>query len=461
VESPGKEGAKGRHTHSIHAGSNLEVFKLLIIADDLSGAADCGIACASHGLNTVVALGDAAYDTDADVLSVDGDTRRLDAKDAAAETVRLVQKYVRHDELLLFKKLDSTLRGNIGAELGAMLGTLRSGQWRSERIVTVFAPAFPAAGRTTANGRQLVRGMPLEETEIWRRHGMTGKADISGMLGTAGMRSAHLPLDLIRSSNRSLGHAMIELAKNADVLICDAETDEDLRGIADASFALGRGTVWAGSAGLARHLPPTAGLDRSLRYRSEQPLAAGPTLFVIGSLSRVSQEQVRVLSTAPGIISIVLPPEILLAGSQSPGWRKLDSKLRNALETGRDVVASLGMESAIEMAKGPLLSAALAGFVAPHADRVGALVASGGETARSVLQAWGVTGLRLVGELEAGLPFSVTEKWKWQLPVLTKAGDFGNPQTLFNCCQFLHQLDREQFFADEEETRAWNYRLLR
>jgi D-threonate/D-erythronate kinase len=420
----------------------LEVLKLLIIADDLSGAADCGIACAGHGLNTVVALGDAAYDSDADVLSVDGDTRRLDAKHAAAETMRLVQKYVRHNELLLFKKLDSTLRGNVGAELSAMLGALRGGVWRSERIVTVFAPAFPAAGRTTTNGRQLVRGMPLEETEIWRRHGMTGKADISGMLGTAGMRSAHLPLDLIRSSNRSLGDAMFELAKNTDVLICDAETDEDLRGIADASFALGRTTVWAGSAGLARHLPRAAGLGRSLRYLSEQPLASGPTLFVIGSLSGVSQEQVKVLSTAPEVISIAPPLEILLTGSQSPGWQQLDLKLRKALETGRDVVASLATESEIEMAKGPLLSAALARFVAPHADRVGALVASGGETARSVLQAWGITGLRLVGELEAGLPFSVTEKWKRQLPVLTKAGDFGSPQTLFNCCEFLRQLDR-------------------
>jgi 4-hydroxythreonine-4-phosphate dehydrogenase len=461
VESLGKEDAKGRHTHSIHAGSNLEVLKLLIIADDLSGAADCGIACAGHGLNTVVALGDATYDTDADVLSVDGDTRRLDAKNAAAETIRLVQKYVHHNELLLFKKLDSTLRGNIGAELGAMLETLRSGQWKSERIVTVFAPAFPAAGRTTANGRQLVRGMPLEETEIWRRHGLTGEADISGMLSIAGMRSAHLPLALIRSSDRSLGDAMIELAKNADVLICDAETDEDLRGIANASFALGRGTVWAGSAGLARHLPPAAGLDRSLRYQSEQPLASGPALFVIGSVSRVSQEQVQVLATVPGVISVVLPPEILLTGSKSPGWRKLGLQLREALDTGRDVLASLGTQSEIEMAKAPLLSAALAAFVAPHADRVGALVASGGETARSVLEAWGVTGLRLIGELEAGLPFSVTEKWKRQLPVLTKAGDFGNPQTLFNCRQFLHQLDRAQFFAYEEETRAWNYRLLR
>lgn len=418
------------------------MLKLLIIADDLSGAADCGIACAGHGLNTVVALGGATYDTDADVLSVDGDTRRLDAKNAAAETIRLVQKYVHDNELLLFKKLDSTLRGNIGAELGAMLGALRSRQWQSERIVTVFAPAFPAAGRTTANGRQLVHGMPLEETEIWKRHGMSGKADISGMLSAAGMRSAHLPLHLIRSSDRSLGDAMIEFAKNADVLICDAETDEDLRGIAVASFALGRGTVWAGSAGLARHLPPAAELDRSLHYQSEQPLASGPALFVIGSVSRVSREQVKVLSTVPGVICVVLSPEILLTGSESPGWRELDLELWKALETGRDVVASIGMESEIDMAKAPLLSAALADFVAPHADRVGGLVASGGETARSVLQAWGVTGLRLIGELEAGLPFAVTEKWKRQLPVLTKAGDFGGPQTLLNCHQFLHQLDR-------------------
>jgi 4-hydroxythreonine-4-phosphate dehydrogenase len=437
AESPGKEDAKGRH-----AGSQLEVLKLLIIADDLSGAADCGIACAGHGLNTVVVLGDDVEDIDAEVLSVDGDTRRLRPSEAEAKTIGLVNKYVRHNELLLFKKLDSTLRGNIGAELSAMLGALRSGPWRSERIVTVFAPAFPATGRTTTNGRQLVRGIPLEETEIWRRHGMTGEADISRMLRTAGMRFAHLPLDLIRSGNRSLGEAMIELAKNADVLICDAETDEDLRGIANASFALGRGTVWVGSAGLARHLPQAAGLDRSLRHLSEQPLASGPTLFVIGSLSGVSQEQVKVLSTAPDVISIVLPPEILLTGSQSPGWRKLDLKLQKALETGRDAVVSLAMESPIEMEKGPLLSAALARFIVPHADRAGALVASGGETARSVLEAWGVTGLRLVGELEAGLPFSVTEKWKRQLPVLTKAGDFGSPRTLFNCCEFLRQLNR-------------------
>jgi uncharacterized protein YgbK (DUF1537 family) len=50
--------------------------------------------------------------------------------------------------------------------------------------------------------------------------------------------------------------------------------------------------------------------------------------------------------------------------------------------------------------------------------------------------------LRLVKELEPGLPFSITENWTRRLPVITKAGDFGNPQTLVHCRQFLRDLDR-------------------
>jgi hypothetical protein len=69
------------------------VHELLIIADDLSGAADCGIACASHGLSTLVVLGDTAGEIDTDVLSVDGNTRHLDSAKAAAETARVVRKY--------------------------------------------------------------------------------------------------------------------------------------------------------------------------------------------------------------------------------------------------------------------------------------------------------------------------------------------------------------------------------
>ena len=89
--------------------------QILVIADDLTGAADCGVACAGHGLHTVVVLGDVGDGVETDVLSVDADTRHEQAEKAARETARLVHVYMHNEETLLYKKLDSTLRGNVGA----------------------------------------------------------------------------------------------------------------------------------------------------------------------------------------------------------------------------------------------------------------------------------------------------------------------------------------------------------
>jgi uncharacterized protein YgbK (DUF1537 family) len=426
--------------------------QILIIADDLSGAADCGIACASSGLSAMVVLRHGAAELEEeDVVSVDADTRCLTPEMAAAETFKLMQDYGKHDQLV-FKKLDSTLRGNVGAELAAVLRARRSFSPQHGPVVAVMAPAFPAHGRTTYEGRQLLNGRPLEEMEIWKRERKTGRSHIPEILQAAGMRATLLGLDLVRSNNGALGRTMTEFAEGCDVLVCDAETDDDLRAIADAGILRGPGTVWAGSAGLAYHLPEAAGFVRS-RSSSAQaislPLASGPTLFVVGSVSSVSREQVEVLASNSDAITIAIPPSDLLAGPKSPKWPGFESAILKALEAGHDVVALLGAEAPDRedngqagLSKGRELTSALAKLVAPCAGHVGALVATGGETARSVLQAWGVWGLRLVGELETGVPFSVTANWSRHLPVLTKAGDFGNPQTLLHCQQFLHGLDR-------------------
>jgi uncharacterized protein YgbK (DUF1537 family) len=421
------------------------VHELLIIADDLSGAADCGIACASHGLSTLVVLGDTAGEIDTDVLSVDGNTRHLDSAKAAAETARLVRKYGYDEGQLLFKKLDSTLRGNVAAELDAALEARRGVALNSERIVAVLAPAFPANGRTTSSGWQLVHGKPLEVTEIWQRESLPARSHIPEILRAVGLRPALIGLNLIRSGKQLLQGAMKTLSADADVLVCDAETDHDLSAIADASMALGPSTIWAGSAGLAYHLPQAAGFANGVGYPPvsslDQPLASGPTLFVVGSLSSVSREQVKVLAASSDVITLNIPPNTLLAGETSPDWREHELALKQALYAGIDVAVGSGAEFR-DSTMGQLLSAALALMVKPYADRIGGLVATGGESARAVLEAWGIHRLRLVSELEAGLACSVTEGWSGLLPVLTKAGAFGTPQTLLNCWEFLHGLDR-------------------
>jgi 4-hydroxythreonine-4-phosphate dehydrogenase len=82
-------------------------------------------------------------------------------------------------------------------------------------------------------------------------------------------------------------------------------------------------------------------------------------------------------------------------------------------------------------------------LIAPCADHAGALVATGGETARAILDAWGIRRLRLLGELEPGLPWAVTEGWRRDLIVLTKAGSFGTPGTLLHCRDFLRDVRRD------------------
>jgi 4-hydroxythreonine-4-phosphate dehydrogenase len=161
-------------------------------------------------------------------------------------------------------------------------------------------------------------------------------------------------------------------------------------------------------------------------------------LFVIGSLSRKSFEQVRVLTSSSETIQIAIPPDVLLAGEESAQWHDCARQLGSEIRMNRDVVLSPGPEPQLDLAQRPLLAAALARLATSVSDEIGALIASGGETARAVLQSWGVARLRLLGEIERGIPISMTENSIRKLPVVTKAGDFGGPDALLKCSQFLH-----------------------
>jgi D-threonate/D-erythronate kinase len=414
--------------------------RMVMIADDLSGAADCGIACANHGLPTVVLLDGAEGGSDVEVLAVDADTRWRDQQSAARVTARLVCQYASDDRCLFFKKLDSTLRGHVAAELAAALEVRRSGA--GGRVVAVMAPAFPANGRTTANGRQFIHGRPLEESEIWQREHLPARSHIPEMLAEARLNSAVVSTACVRSGVHSLQEAIRRLADEADVIVCDAETDEDLRAIATASMVLGPRTVWAGSAGLAYHLPLVAGFTQTAVSAPDVALADGPTLFVIGSLSGVSREQAAILAARGDVVTVNLSPHMLIEGAGSQQWKAHEQELGDAVEAGTDVMLLPDSNHRMTSEQGPLLCSALAKMAAHLAGRVGALVATGGESARAVLHGWGVNKLRLLGELETGLPVSVTEGWSRALPVLTKAGGFGTPQTLLRCHEFLRELDR-------------------
>lgn len=422
--------------------------KILVIADDLTGAADCAAALAGHGLRTVVLLGGSAAEPaaglDADVVSVDADTRRLPPIEAAAETARLLRAHLHDDNTILYKKLDSTMRGNIGEELCVAIETRRSFAAPGMQVVAIFAPAFPATGRTTTDGKQLLNGEPLPEHRPGHDHRIHGSSDIEAILRASNLRPALLGLHQIRGDAEQLRRIIQTAAQQADVLVCDAQAEDDLRRIAEAATVLGPGAVWAGSAGLARHLPTAHAMPRTPQTSPLQSFAAGPTLFVIGSGSGVSRKQAEALAAESDTTIIGIPASVLANQESTSLTSTFKLELERALISGNDVAVLLNSGLQVGMAEQPLLAARLATFVGPFANNVGALVATGGETARAVCQAWGITTLRLIGEVESGLPFSVTSGWSRELPVITKAGGFGNRESLLRCSQFLRNLQRGQ-----------------
>jgi uncharacterized protein YgbK (DUF1537 family) len=133
--------------------------EVAVIADDLTGAADCGVQFARAGYRTAIAFGGEPMPPSGEVnaVVVDTDSRLLSPELARERVLEAggALKGVR----ISYKKLDSTLRGPVAAELSAALAA-------SGRPRAVVAPAFPGAGRTTAGGVQLVHGVPIHETGL-------------------------------------------------------------------------------------------------------------------------------------------------------------------------------------------------------------------------------------------------------------------------------------------------------
>ncbi|MGE0405198.1 MAG: four-carbon acid sugar kinase family protein [Candidatus Korobacteraceae bacterium] len=426
--------------------------RILIVADDLSGAADSAVTSASCGLKTVVLIGLPPEQAPAsnslrelslvDALAIDADTRSFPPTEAAEETARVLRACYRPGDLV-FKKLDSTLRGNLAAELSAVLrvaGELGH-HHGAAHPVAIVAPAFPAMGRTTRNGLQYVNGVPLEETEIWRREGTGANANIPALLEVAGIRATGISLELVRMEQTRLADELRERATHHQALVCDAETEDDLRSIAAASLVLERRTIWAGSAGLARCLFPAALSEAMFNQDSRRamepaqpslPPVEGPILFVVGSAASVSREQARRLA-ADHVALIEIPTAVLLGGEMSTDWQEHVSRLSAALAAGRDTVLLLGgSQDPVRGEYSHPLSQALARMVAAHSQAIHALVVTGGETARAVLLALGVRGLSILYEIEPGVPLAITHD-ALALPVITKAGAFGNQETLLRC----------------------------
>ena len=166
--------------------------------------------------------------------------------------------------------------------------------------------------------------------------------------------------------------------------------------------------------------------------------AKAGVLMVVGSLAEASRQQAGALKDSGGVSAIVVAPETLLAGAQASAWKASADTLSQALAAGRPVLLQIGLSGSPDLAMGGALVASLAELVERVAPRIGSIVATGGETACAVLARLGVTGIRLIDEVEPGVPLGLTLGAR-SFPVVTKAGAFGDAETLGRCLRRLEQ----------------------
>ena len=405
-----------------------------IIADDLTGAADSGVQLARSGYRTAVAFRGTAIppSEDLDAIVVDTDSRSLPAGFAAKRVVEA--GHAVRAARVVYKKIDSTLRGPIPAELAAALGA-------TGREKAVVAPAVPSAGRRTEGGVQLVHGEPLHKTGLAQDpRTSVPESHIPSLLSGAFHSVTALSLASVREG------AVREALGSADCVVADAKSDTDLlaivRAVPDPSSVL-----WVGSAGLAKALGevyPGLRNDAAL----ETPASASGVLAVVGSTNQVTREQLRRLVEETGVAPAVLDTAALVSGHSEDAVKETADEVRASLSgsrfavlcsaAGKEVDSALRQSTVPEKEISERVADALARVVAGLSGEglFDALVLTGGDTAVRVACELGATGILLHAEIEPGIPIG-TLMGPRPYRIVTKAGGFGGPNTL---CEALHAL---------------------
>jgi uncharacterized protein YgbK (DUF1537 family) len=397
---------------------------LTILADDLSGAADCGVQAARRGMRTVVRLGPPTAAGGGspgaqDALAWDLDTRSRDAA-TAFERTRAAAKRTSPDGWL-YIKVDSALRGHIGAALDAAV------EAPGARLALV-APAFPAQGRTTIDGLHRIRGGVCER--------------LSDLLSTQSRHAvATLRLDAIRA-----GDAVVTLGgldgPGPWIIACDAEDEADLERLAREVGGAFPDAVWAGSAGLAGALAEVVAGSARRTSPARLPIVDGSVLVVAGSTAQETRTQVESLLEADDVGVVAVPAEALVAGGQrgAAEAERAAAALASLLAAGGDAV--LRVVGRAPDTAGPRIAAGLGAIVAAATELAppAGLVLTGGETARAVCDALGVDRLELLGEVEPGISMAIAVAGGAgsSRPVVTKAGAFGGPESLVRARDVLH-----------------------
>lgn len=394
--------------------------RLLIIADDFTGANDTGVQLKKRGIDTSVVFDADCMKDHSRALVIDTESRGLNEQEAYSRVFDICSRALDQGFDFVYKKVDSTLRGNIASEIGAI-----NNCYKPEIIV--FAPAYPDNGRTTVNGVQRLDGVPISRTEIARDPKKPVKEDNIINLLKNGLNE-----NVIHVGSAVLRYGCVNLS-GSKVFTFDAEEKGDLSKVVEAVLNVNRKTLWVGSAGLA---------DAILQVVKP----ARPVLSVVGSVSDVSREQVN-FAVSKGAHVVRVPVASILETGETAA---VVEEAANVLKKGKDVIlvssllredyncaVSLGEMLGLNREDVSVYTQNVLGDITKkviEAVKVEGMFLTGGDTAVSVIGKLNARGSSIIQELLTGIPLMKLLGGQYDgMKVVTKAGAFGKVDALEYC----------------------------
>lgn len=428
--------------------------EIVIIADDYTGANDTGVMVAQCGYRTCTVIDDAHADMaaleEAQCVAFSTDSRGLPAGQAYEAVYRAALRFGGVQTRLFSKRIDSTLRGNLGAECDAILDAVETLQGGAERMA-IICPAFPRASRVLMDDCLYVNGVPLRETAAAQdpKNPIQTNSAVQLFQKQLNRKIAALPLAAVRSGD-AVRQLRWEYERNVRAVVAEAQTDADIAALAAAALeselpfvALDPGAF---SQALAREMKRRAAPKDNRRV-----------LFVVGSVNAVAARQVGRLLEQPEASGIPVKTGALIqddATAQQEVCRVVAEAafLKDArtvclysdgiCPTGRidlEAEAVRQGKTAEQLSRQINVRLCAAAAEVLNDGHFGALFACGGDVAIELCRALGATGEYPLQEV---IPLAVYGKLAdgcaAGMHIITKGGMVGDESTMVLCQQFLY-----------------------
>ena len=425
------------------------MYRCLIVADDLTGANASISLLKNLKITTLLELNDKNLYKDYDAISCSTESRGISETDAYNKVFNITKKYMHNDIAVYNKRIDSTMRGNIGAEIDAMLDAL------GDDRLAIVSPGYPSAGRTVVGGYLLVNGILVEDTEM--AVDSKNPIKISNCIELIKYQSKRkitsLEIDIVRTSSKVISkYIKDKYDEGFRIIVCDMVNQNHVKNISEAILESKIKFIVADPSPLTAKISELSIINKEKINKSKKILCA------IGSISHTTALQVKTLYSNRTVGLIRFRPENLIDSSLcEKEINNIVNEVINKFETFnicilvsenlyRDKPLDFDEIALISKTDIEYLSNLINEGIAVSIEKIlekvkiDGLYTSGGDTTIKICSQLNSYSLDIQCSVFPLVVYAKLNGGKYQgLDLITKGGGVGDAESLIKCVDFLIQ----------------------